>query len=615
MRIFRAIVVLLLSLALFWALQGRIAPLPPLGAFLNPFSGYLQNGEDPQPPKTLTLPGLQGEVTVVWDDRRVPHIFAANDHDLYLAQGYLTARDRLWQMEIQVLAAAGRLAEVLGPSLVEHDRYQRRIGVPDAAAITAGAIEQAESTGPVVEAYTSGVNAYIAALDYADLPLEYKLVDYRPEFWAPLRSALLLKQMAWDLTTYNLSELNLTRARELLGEGDVDKLYPVHPPYTEPIIPPGTKWPFEGPQFSAGGSGASHGALGWSPPRQQALSDEDIALGSNNWAVSGNRTASGAPILCNDPHLSLTLPSVWYELQLHSPTVNVYGVTMPGAPGIVIGFNERIAWGLTNAETDVLDLIEIEFEDSSCTSYLHGEEWLPTRWRVDTIMVRDAEPVIDSTRLTEYGPVPSGLREESSSRRFPPGAALHWTGYGASQELVAFLQLNRASNYDDYVSALQHYDAPAQNFAFASSDGDIAIVHNGKIPIRREGEGRFVSSDGAEWFGDIPRQQLPQIKNPQRGFVSSANQYPVDTLYPYYLPGTHYSFERGARINEVLDTLNSATPEDMMILQTDLLNIQARLVLPSLLSLVDTDSFSPLERQLFDELADWDYRELAEMRT
>lgn len=604
MLVFRAIILPIVALLLFFALHHRIEPLPPLGAFLNPFSGYLQNGEDAPLPEVLDLASLHDEVTVVWDERRVPHIFAQNDHDLYFTQGYLTARHRLWQMEIQIMAAAGRLAEILGPPMIEHDRFQRRLGIPAAAKLAAKAMEEVETTRPVVQAYSAGVNAFIASLDYEDLPLEYKLLDYWPEQWSPYKSALLLKQMAWDLTSYNMNELNLTRVREVFDQEDVDRLYPVRPPYTDPIIPTGTEWPFAAPGFSQKGSAIIDAVLGMPLPESERDSRKNIALGSNNWAIAGARTASGSPILCNDPHLGLTLPAVWYETQLHTPTINVCGVTPPGAPGIVIGFNEQIAWGLTNAETDVIDLVNVDFEADSTI----------LQWRADTILVRDDDPVVDTTLFTEAGPLPSGLAFTQLDRRIPPGVALSWTGADASNELLTFLQLNRATNYDDYIAALQHYDAPAQNFAFAGEAGDIAISHNGKIPIRREGEGRFVSDHELGRYGYIPREHLPQIKNPSRGFVSSANQHPVDTLYPYYLSGTHYTFERGARINEVLDTLTAATTEDMMILQTDLLNIQARKVLPTLLSLIELDSLSALERKLFDELSDWDFHELAEMR-
>lgn len=614
MRLFRALVLLLVGVAIFVGLQQRIAPLPPLGPFLNPFSGYLQNGEDAPPPETLNLPALQDEATIVWDDRRVPHVFAKNDHDLYFTQGYLTARDRLWQMDIQVLAAAGRLAEILGPSMVEHDRFQRRIGIPRAAELTAEAMEQVELSRPVVDAYTDGVNAYIAKLGYADLPLEYKLLDYRPEPWSAYRSALLLKQMAWDLTTYNMNEVNLTRVREQFGQEDVDKLYPIFPPYTQPVIPAGTKWPFKAPVLPPTSQDRSLGLLDRTPPNVSQGDDEEPALGSNNWAISGSRTLSGAPILCNDPHLSLTLPAVWYESQLNSPTVNVYGVTLPGAPGVVIGFNEHVAWGLTNAETDVIDWEEVQLPDTITYS---PYPFLPRigAYVFDTILVRDSDPVIDVALWIGNGAVVRREGEEAYNPRVPTNSILRWTGSPPSQELIAFLKLSRAQNYDDDTSALQHYNAPAQNFAFACDEGDIAIVHNGAIPVRLEGDGRFVGTEPITWFGPIPRHELPQIKNPERGFVSSANQCPVDSLYPYYLNGTYFSFERGARINEILDTMTAATPEDMMILQTDVLNIQARKVLPTLLSMIKIDSLNDLESQLFQELSDWDYRELAEMRT
>ncbi len=254
MKVLRAVVSLALTAAMFWGLNFRHGLLPPLGKLANPFAGFWRNGDRAEPPlEVVSLPGLRARVEIVWDARHVPHIFARNDHDLYFAQGYVVARDRLWQMEFQALYASGRLAEVVGPAVLDHDRLQRRLGMVWAAEKAARMMAEDPLMSEVVQAYADGVNAYIAGLRPADLPVEYKILDYRPEPWTKLKAALLMKYMAWTLSGYN-SDLSQTRTRDELGEDFVRSLYPDVPPFLEPIIPRGTPWNFgSAPKDGEGG--------------------------------------------------------------------------------------------------------------------------------------------------------------------------------------------------------------------------------------------------------------------------------------------------------------------------------------------------------------------------
>lgn len=594
-------------ITVFWVYVGsvRVGQLPPLGTFLNPFTGFWQNGHRLDAlPENVRLPGLLQPVHVFWDERHVPHIFAENDHDLYMVQGYLTARDRLWQMDFLSRAAGGYLAEVMGPSMLEYDRFRRRTGMVVAAENAVAALQSDSTARTIMEAYAAGVNAWIEALEEARLPLEYKILGYRPEPWTPLKSALVLKYMSWYLTARS-NDLAMTRTLAALGPQTVDLLYPFYPPFTDPIIPPGTPWPFDPLRVSP----PSHTAPA-SPNDGMALL-EPYFFGSNNWAVSGDRTASGFPILCSDPHLTLNLPSIWHEIQLSTPQSNAYGVTIPGSPAIIIGFNEHIAWGMTNAGSDVLDWYVLQLDDSRPPRYRYGNAWRTTQPRIETIRVRGGETMVDTVYYSHYGPIPYRAGEKPYQPNIPVDAAMRWTAHDPSRELMTFYILNRGRTYDDYLRALDYFDNPAQNIVYADVDGHIAIRHNGKFPLRWRGQGRYLL-DGAnpehEWQGWAPRQHLPAVKDPSRGFVSSANQAPADPSYPYYLGSNYASFERGARINEWLREHSALTPQAMMVLQNDILDLRARTLLPACLSLLPPDSLTEFQRAAFDTLRLWNYR-------
>lgn len=609
MKWFKLLSSLSVTLFLFYILNfppgGKIPFVP--GEFLNPFAGFWQNNiRTDRIPEKLRIPGLLDSVVVQWDERQVPHIFAQNNHDLYLAQGYLTARDRLWQMEFITYAAAGRVSEIIGPNpdVIKYDRYRRRLGILYAAENSLKMMQEDEASRAVLEAYAAGVNAWIGQLAGRDLPVEYKILDYRPEPWTPLKTAILLKHMAWDLTGHS-RELSLSRTRAALGDSLMEALYFRAPLFMDPVIPPGTPWNFQPLPVPA----APDSIFQYSSPDIFLPFEPDSGNGSNNWAVSGAKTKSGYPILCNDPHLGLTLPSVWYEVQLISPEVNVYGVSLPGAPAVIIGFNRNIAWGVTNAHTDVLDWYEMDFDEENW-QYLYDGKWEKAQMRIERIKVRNAGSIADTIPITRYGPIVYRRTERSFDNSTPSGMALRWAAHDASDELAAFLKLNRAANYDDFTDALSHYDCPGQNFVFASGSGDIAIVHQGKFPLRWKGQGRYVS-DGRdpayEWKGRIPYEHLPRVKNPPAGFVASANQNPVAAGYPYFLDGKYATFERSRRINQRLAEMQGITPQDMAALQLDNLNLRARTALPAMLDILERQDISLAEARDLETLRAWDF--------
>ncbi len=597
-----------LTVVLVYALNRTFFPVPALGSFLSPYEGFWRGVEKDDAFKTeeLTLEGVQAPVQIRFDSLRIPHIFAQNDHDLYFAQGYLTAKDRLWQMEFMTHASAGRLAEIIGPQVLEMDRYQRRMGMLTSAKESLARMQADPNTNAVLEAYTEGVNAYISQLQPRDYPFEYKLLNYAPEKYTPLKVALLLKRLALDMTGYS-DDLRMTNTLRKYGPEVVKDLFPDYPFKEEPIIPMGTKPDFT-PLTVPPAPPAYIAALAQHTLERQKPEN----LGSNNWAVTGNRTASGYPLLASDPHLGLSLPSIWYVLQLHAPGVNAYGVTIPGAPGVGIGFNEQIAWGMTNVGSDVLDWYQITFKDNSRREYKHGNQWKPVRRVVEKIAVKGQALVLDTVLYTHHGPVVYLPEEEAyRSSSTPTGHAIRWTAHDNQNELHTLYAVNRARSYSEFREALRTWAAPAFNFVYADSS-NIAIVSNGLYPLKWQGQGNFLL-DGAnpahDWQGWIPMDQVPAVFNPSRGFVSSANQVPVHPQdYPYYLGSSFAGYERSARINQRLTAMTQATPDSFRVMQTDNFSFVPKNALPTLLALVQQENLTAAQKKAYQTLASWNYR-------
>ncbi len=614
MKLLQAISSVLITAFVLWMLNrswtlGDIR-IPPPAKFLDPFHGFWQNAETPVPalPDHLSLPDLQGDVTVWWDSLLIPHIYATHEYDLYAAQGYVTALHRLWQMEFQTHAAAGRLSEILGAgkdsAVLNYDRKQRRLGMVFAAENALKGMEKNATARAMLKAYAAGVNTFVASLKYRDLPLEYKLLDYEPEPWTPLKAALLLRSMAQTLNMGD-KDVQMTNALKLFGPDTLNLLYPDREQVGDAIVEKPGKWPVVSQPLASlihpAGIFAGKGGL---PPAGQ----EETPMASNNWAVSGSKTRTGHPMLCNDPHLNTTLPSIWYAIHLNGPGVNTLGVSLPGAPGVIIGLNDSIAWGVTNAQRDLVDWYRITFVNGTKDLYVLDGNAVATDKHIETIRIRGQQPFIDTVIYTRWGPVPY-------DDRFQPGhnlkhCAFRWIAHDESEEVMTFYYLNRARNYNDFMRALDYYSSPAQNFIFASATGDVAIRIQGKFPIRKKDEGRFVldgSTSASAPPGFIPFEHNVMDTNPTRGFVSSANQYPADSTYPYYITATSYEAYRNRRINSRLREMNGITVEDMMNLQNDTYSIKAEEVLPLLLQATDTARLTSEQRQMLQSLAAWNY--------
>ncbi|OGS48565.1 MAG: hypothetical protein A3K68_05430 [Euryarchaeota archaeon RBG_16_68_13] len=597
----------LLSIALSAAVLGSFSiPLgafPPFGSLVDPTAGVWTIGPIARHPgdASVAVEGLSSPVTVLRDGHGVPRIYASSGEDGWFALGYLHAQDRLWQMDIQYRAGAGRLAEVLGPDFLEADRFFRTIGLNWIARAAAEARDAAgELDADVMRAYASGVNAFIKSTAPADLPLEFKLLDYRPEPWSPEKTVTEGLLLAWGLAG-SFVDLEYALLEEAFGPGAARELFPLYPiGPQEPIEPgPGIR---SFVQQGLASPEALRDILRKAAAARAAL-PTFAGAGSNNWAVHGSRTASGRPLLAADPHLGFQLPAVWYQAELHAGPFDVRGATFPGIPGFFFGTNGRIAWGETNTGADVTDFYVETFSEDG-TKALYRGSWEDVAVHRETIGVRGGTPEVLEVRETRHGPV---LTEEGQT------VAMRSTITEFREELKAILLVNLASNWTQFRDALRTWRVPAQNFVYADADGsggNIGIRSNGLFPIRNGTVVPRVPLDGtsgdAEWTGWVPFDDYPEAFNPPQGFVASANQVPVGDRYPYYLGTFWDDGYRARRIHAILEADASMTFEDLRASQLDVVDVAASVFVPELLRVgVARDA---TDRSVLDALDAWDFR-------
>ena len=610
MRILSFLLALLLTTGLIYILDSRKVLPAPLGKLLSPQEGLWQNAE---PVKInfndeLRFPDLKSKVDVYLDERLVPHIFADQDNDAYFVQGYLHAKFRLWQMEFQTHAAAGRISEIIGERAINYDRTQRRLGMVYAAEKALQEMEKDPEIKASCDAYTAGVNAYISTLSSNDLPVEYKLLGYKPEKWSNLKTALFTKAMTYDLAGFD-RDFEFTNALNVLGEENFRMLFPDFSDSSAPIIPKGTAFnppvvPIEKPANADSVYFHRTDSI-WFTEEFKPNPDN----GSNNWAVSGSRTQSGRPILSNDPHLRLSLPAIWFEMQIHTPSFNASGVSFPGIPGIVIGFNENIAFGFTNSGRDVKDYYDIKFKDDTRREYWFNNAWKPAENRVEKINIKGGVTILDTVSYTIFGPVMYD-KSNKNSLNDNHAYALRWVAHDPSNILKMWHLLNRAKDYDDYLAAIKYFNVPGQNMLFASKSGDIALWQQANFPLRWKDQGLFImpgQDSSYMWKGFIPQEENPHVINPVEGYISSANQCPVDSTYPYFIPGK-YDVYRGIIINRRLSSMQNVSPQDMMKLQNDNYNVFAEYALPILLNNVRRSSLNDTEKIFLNTLSKWNLR-------
>jgi penicillin amidase len=581
-------------------------PLPPFGKFLNPFGGvWTSDNKGEKVDLSLDIYGLKDKVDIIYDDRRVAHIYASNIEDALFAQGYVEAQNRLFQMEFLALAASGELSSVLGARTIEIDKEKRRRGMKYAAENATKGWEKFEDFNAAYR-YVDGVNAYIKSLKPSDYPMEFKLFDIKPTEWSALKCALVFKQMSLTLAGSN-SDISNTNLIHSLGKDDFKMLYPEKQNIENPIIPLEKPYTFD----TLYGQKQDTSAFYKDKILKAFYEKRDKGVGSNSWAVHGSKTTTGKPIFCNDPHLSLGLPSIWFELHIHTPEFNAYGVSFPGMPGIMIGFNDYIAWGETNVGQDVEDLFHIQWTNKEKTKYMLDGNENDVTFRIEEIKVKGGKSIIDTIKYTYWGPVYHASEDGSHD------LAMRWLCHDVPDvdEYNVFINAMRCKNYDDYLKATEGYIAPAQNFGFASVQGDVALRVNGRFPAKYDQDGRFVENGNDSknnWHAWIPRKENPQIINPKRGFISSANQVSADKSYPYYYTGRFERY-RNRSVNDKLTSMSNISIDDMKKMQQDVYSHKAADFLGHIKSLNLKDNMNTEEKKLFDILTQWDYQYLADL--
>ncbi|GIV61717.1 MAG: penicillin amidase [Rhodothermaceae bacterium] len=599
---------------LFWlflitlALGGLYAPpggLPPFGALLDPLDGLYRTARQAARPfeGTITIPALEHPVTVVRDERGVPHIFAASDRDAVVAHGYVTAQDRLFQLDFIPRVASGRLSEAFGPAALESDRFLRRTGMEWGAQ---RALRELEAQGGIeydlLRWYAEGVNAYLDGLDAADLPFEFRLLGYRPDRYGPLQTIRLLQFMNYDLS-WRTDDPGYAALQAEMDPADYARLYPRYATLYRPIVPSSPERAME--------EGA---AAPWPPHVRAAVATLNRmeaqrkrlagslgegfieGKGSNNWAVNGARSATGAPILAGDMHLALTLPAIWYEVHLVTPTMNTYGVAVPGAPLPVEAFNDHVGWAFTNTGSDQIDHYALDL-DSTRTRYRYEGAWRDLEVVLDTIRVKGGASVVDTLYYAHFGPVTMDAHG---------AVAIRWTAHTPGHTLGALWGMNHARDLASFEEAIRQWDTPMQNILYAGVDGHIAIRSTGYLPIRRGGHGAGLldGTTGAfEWVGRVPFEELPHAVDPARGYLTSTNQQPAGPEYPYYLGHDWRAAYRSLRIDELLRSKAAHRVEDLMAYQADVHAVQRDLFVP----LLDTlRALPPRTDSLRAMLAAWD---------
>ncbi len=595
----------LITITLVLFLNGNISltkePLPPFGKFLNPFSGaWSSNVNNEKSEIILNDFGLKDSVKIIYDDRRVAHIFAKNMEDALFAQGFAEAQNRLFQMEFLSMAAAGELSSIFGSRTIEIDLDKRRRGMKYAAENATSGWEKTKDYNAAYR-YVDGVNAYINSLTPESVPLEFKLFNIKPTVWTPLKSALIFKQMSLTLAGRN-DDIENTNLLIKLGKEDFNYLYPERQTVENAVIPEEKKYAFD----TLYGRNQDENAMYDKPIFKTFYENRNKGIGSNSWAVHGSKTKTGNPIFCNDPHLSLGLPSIWFEVHIHTPEFNAYGVSFPGFPGIMIGFNEHIAWGETNVGQDVEDTFVIKWTNKEKTKYLLDGKEMEVSYRIEKIEVKGAPAILDTVKYTHWGPV------YATSLNGECDLAMRWICHDIPDtgEYNTFIDAMKCKNYDDYLQATGTYISPAQNFGFASVSGDIAMRVNGRFPAKFAQDGRFVENgDKAanNWQAWIPRAQNPQIMNPRRGFVSSANQVSADKSYPYYFTGKFERY-RNRSVNDKLTAMNQISVDDMKKMQSDAFSYKASDFMMVIKKMISTDDLTAQEKQIYTLLTEWDFQ-------
>ncbi len=543
----------------------------------------------PQTTGSLPLPGLTVPATVTRDAEGIPHIVAQNQHDAYMAQGYVHAQDRLFQMDLSRRQASGRLAEVFGEMAVDTDKMFRTLGLRRAAERSVSAYSADAMAS--LSAYADGVNAYIQQ-NKGKLSFEFLLNGYTPEPWTPTDTITIAKYMAHDLGGHWESQAFRQYLLDHFPEAEALELFPEGiDPINSPLIIP-----------DAPGAQVADVFL------SATVSKPDEWNGSNDWVISGSKTESGQPILCDDPHLGIASPSIWYQNHLQIDGFNMSGVIFAGAPGIILGHNDAIAWGVTNTGPDVQDLYIEKLNPANPTQYEYQGAWQDAIVHNEDITIKGGAVVPFTVLETRHGPIISELAQATQTGT---AYSLQWTALEASAEIEAMLNMNFATDWPSFEKALEQFRAPMQNFVFAAQDGTIAYKANGALPIRAKGDGLLPVPGWTgeyEWTGYVPFDELPRVVNPPQGFVATANHKVIGDSYPYHVSHVWAQPYRQQRIVEVLSAKDKLTVADVQALQADVKDLHAAEMVPLFLTQMRDVTLTDRQKTALALLEAWDYQ-------
>jgi len=572
------------------AVRAKATLLFAAAAFLLCSCSSFFQGSAPQRDGVLAAPGLSAPAEIVRDRYGIPHITAGNDHDLYFAQGFAHAQDRLFQMDLERRLARGELAEIFGEKALPADRLFRHLGF--AARAPALFASWPGKTQEIVQAYCEGVNAGMASL--RAWPVEFRFLGAMPRRWAPEDVAVGTFLKSFGLAQW-IEEATLYKIALRLPSPKFAELLPQLPPGS-PVIQPGS-----GPAAAQQPLPPSMMIEGIASLRQ-TVGNFPRSGGSNAWAVSGRKSATGRPILANDPHILLSCPSLLYEVQLTAPGVDVYGVSFPGAPGVVIGHNPKIAWGFTNAMLDDADFFVEKIDGDNV---MFRKKWIPIVRRSETIRVKGEKDDVVTVRETPHGPILSPVLSGITSL-----LSFHWVGYDGGDPVGALYALNRARNREEFLAALSGFPHPAQNVVYADVAGNIGVVMAGRIPVRKGGAALLpVPGDTGEWDwrGFVPFSENPRVWNPPDQFVAAANFPPAGKAFGHYLSRLYEPPDRGNRILQELRAKEKFSVDALERMQTDvLLPGAARAVSLAIQVGRKREAESPVFREAAKILSEWD---------
>jgi penicillin amidase len=609
LRCTNLILSLLILFGVVWISSVGFLSIPPLGSAFNPETGIWSSAKRIEiENENMSFKGLKDDVTVKFDGKGVPSIEAKSDEDLFFAIGYLQSRNRLFQMDLMRRQGKGQLSEIIGEGALSNDTFQLQLGIQRIAEMNWGKMNENDPEKEALIHFTEGVNQYIAdASKSGELPLLFKVFGYKPQKWTPVDSLVIQGVLAQKLS-FSTKPLDYALLVESMGYEKTMEWFPLYAPNKQ--FPYDTTFYKEKEEIQTG--------------MNRIMNDEELLSvkvikdsiadmlinpvhqysNSNSWAVSGLKSTTGKPIMAGDPHLDLTLPSIWYQFTASSTNYNFSGVSVPGLPIILIGQNKNISWSLTNVQNQGTYYYKEKLDPDNPGKYYWNGKWNDINYETYEIKIKgQSDPQKLVVESTVHGPIINKMGQTMS---------VFWTGTVPSNNIKAMLEVSKSKNFDEFNNALANWNTPTQNFVYSDIDGNIGMLGAGYYPIIKEGIPWLPLSGTGESdiVSKIPFSEIPRVYNPPSQFVFSANQRPVDDSYPYYIGTTISSYDNGyraARIHQFLNEDKKYSVEDMISLQNDTKDYLASLIVPKVLAALQDESLDESENRMKDLLTSWNY--------